>query len=451
MTLIASPNVLNVRRPQPPIATAEPVAVPAGADEVATHDEPEAETKRLHPLLYPVRSLRHPAFRSLWLGQTSTTMGQWMDQFTRGWLVYELTGSAAHLAFVSAARAMPLLFVGLFAGVLADRMNRKHLLMSSQSINVSLNLLLAVLIVTGSVEVWHIYVTGVLGGVGMAVQQPARQSMIPSLVPDKDLQNAVVLNSGTLNIGQAVGPAIAGIVVAAFGMGAAYFLQAGMFVAAIAFTFSMTDPPEHRTQKAREESMMESLRSGFRYVRGNEVVMLLLTLALVPMFFGNPYQSLIPLFAADILDVGAQETGLLLAATGIGSVLSLVIMAVLPPFRYRGRVLVVTAVLYGLCIAVFAGSRMFLLAAAVLLVAGFMRSTYRAINHTMLLSETAAEYRGRVNSMYLLDRGLVPLGTVMLGLMTAVIGVPTAVLIMGIICTLGTLAAVLIAPRIWQV
>ena len=388
----------------------------------------------------------------LWLGQTSTTLGQWMDQFTRGWLVYEMTGSAAQLAFVSAARAAPLLFVGLLAGVLADRMNRKNLLMFSQSINVGLNLLLALLIVTGSVEVWHVYATGVLGGIGMAVQQPARQSIIPSVVPPQDLQNAVVLNSGTLNIGQALGPAIGGVIVAAFGMGAAYFVQTGIFVAAILFTFSMINPPEHRTNKKQEEeSMLESLRAGFRYVKTNDIVFLLLMLALVPMFFGNPYQSLVPLFAADILDAGERETGLLMAATGVGSVISLVMLACMPDFARPGRVLIITSAIYGISIALFAGASVFLLSAGLLLVAGFMRSTYRAINHTMLLKETEAEYRGRVNSIYLLDRGLVPLGTVLLGLMAALIGAPTAVAIMGIVCTLGIVAAVALAPRIWRI
>jgi MFS family permease len=360
----------------------------------------------------------------LWLGQTSTTLGQWMDQFTRGWLVYELTGSAAQLAFVSAARAAPL---------------------------VLLNLILALLIVSGTVEVWHVYATGILGGIGMAVQQPARQSIIPSVVPKEDLQNAVVLNSGTLNIGQALGPAIGGIIVAAFGMATAYFVQTGIFIAAILFTFSMVDPPEHRSNKKHKESMLESLRGGFRYVKTNDIVFLLLMLALVPMFFGNPYQSLIPIFAADILDADEKETGLLMAATGVGSVISLVLLACMPDFARPGRMLIVTSAIYGVSIALFAGASVFLLSAGLLLVAGFMRSTYRAINHTMLLKETEAEFRGRVNSIYLLDRGLVPLGTVLLGLMAALLGPQTAVAIMGSVCTLGIFAAVALAPRIWRI
>ncbi len=450
MALIASPDVPNVFRSRSATATVEPPDDPESGLQVAGPPVSDA-TAAVPKLLYPVRSLRHSAFMYLWLGQMSTTLGQWSDQFARGWLVYELTGSAAQLAFVSAVRSLPLLFVSLFAGVLADRMNRKHLLMASQSINVVLHLAIALLILSGTIELWHIYLTAVLAGVGMAMQQPARQSMIPSLVPQEDLQNAVVLNAGTLNIGQAVGPAVAGFVIAAFGMSTVYFMQAGILIAAIGFTFKMTDPPEHRTQTVKRESMLESLRGGFAYVKTNEVVFLLLMLALVPMFFGNPYQSLIPIFAADILHVGETKAGLLVGMTGVGSVASLLLMASLPAFKSRGRTLIVACALYGVSIAVFASVRMFLLSAVVLFVAGFLRSSYRSINHTALLSETAAEYRGRVNSMYLMDRGLVPLGTLLLGLMTAILGVPTAVFIMGVICAIGTLSAVLIAPRIWHV
>jgi MFS family permease len=401
--------------------------------------------------LYAVRALRHRQFRHLWLAQGATTMGQWMDQFTRGWLVYTLTGSAAHLALVSASRAIPLLFFGLWAGVLADRMSRRRLLMASQSLNVVLNLILAALIVSGSVEVWHIYLTGFLAGIGMAVQQPARQSIIPTVVPREDLQNAVVLNSGTLNIGQAVGPALGGLLIAGVGMGSTYFVQAGLFVAACLFTFSMEDSLQHVKQRTKDESMLQSLRAGIAYVRTNEVVLMLLMLALVPMFFGNPYQSLVPLFAADILDLGEERTGLLMAATGIGSVISLVVLAAMPPFQHQGRFLVVAATLYGIAIMLFASARVFWVAAAVLLLAGFTRSSYRAINHSTLLTETEDAYRGRVNSLYLMDRGLVPLGTVLLGLMAELLGPSMAMLIMGGLCALGAASAALFSKRLWRI
>lgn len=421
-------------------------------DSVSTvTEEAPAPAFKVHPALYGVRSLRHTQFRNLWLGQTSTTIGNWMDQFTRGWLVYTLTDSAAHLAFVSAARAFPLLFFGLWAGVLADRVSRRRLLMVSQSINVGLNVLVGVLILSGAIEVWQLYVTAVGAGIATAVQQPARQSIIPSVVPKEDLQNAVVLNSGTLNIGQAVGPAIAGVLVAAIGMGSTYLVQAMLYVLAIVWTFSMIDPPVVRKNSKERESTIESLKSGFAYVKTNQIVLSLLTLALVPMFFGNPYQSLVPIFAAETLELGSQETSLLIAATGIGSVLSLIALAVLPPFKRAGRILVVAVGLYGVTIVVFAASSFFLLAAVMLVAAGFTRATYRAVNHTMLLSETEDEYRGRVNSMYLLDRGLVPLGTVVLGLLAAFLGASTAMLVMGALCTAATVAAVSAWPRIWRI
>jgi predicted MFS family arabinose efflux permease len=416
--------------------------------ETAAGATDESAASGVWSYLQPVRSLRHRQFRYLWLGQLATTNGLWMDQITRGWLVYQLTGSAAQLAVASAVRSLPLLFFGLVAGVLADRWDRKRLLMAAQGLNVVLNLALAALILTGLVEVWQVYVTGFLSGIGQAVQQPARQSMLPALVPRTDLQNAVVLNSGILNIAQAVGPALGGVLVASVGMGWTYVAQAGLFVAGMAATAVLVTPPLRGRQV--KESMLAGIAGGLRYVRGNSVLLALLLLALVPMFFGSPYTSLVPLFAAEILDAGPQATGMLLAATGFGSIVSLIVLASAPPLPRMGRVLVVGAVLYGVSICLFAVSTVFFVSFVLLFLAGVTRGAYRTMNHTMLLAETEDAFLGRVNSIYLLDRGLVPLGTLILGLMATLIGASAAVFIMGSACAVLSLASVAVSRRLWR-
>jgi MFS family permease len=425
-------------------------APPSGPHDaiVATPERAHGAPGGVRSYLLPVRSLRHRQFRYLWLGQLATTNGLWMDQVTRGWLVYDLTGSAAQLAIASAVRSLPLLFFGLFAGALADRVDRKRLLMGAQTLNVVLNLLLAALIFGGVVEVWHVYVTGFLSGIGQAVQQPARQSLLPGLVPREDLQNAVVLNSGILNIAQAVGPAVGGVLVATVGMGWTYVAQALLFVAGIAATSVLVTPPA-RPRKERE-SVLASIAAGLRYVRGNSVLLALLLLALVPMLFGSPYTSLVPLFAAEILEAGPQLTGALLAATGIGSIASLLVLASIPPVRRMGRLLVLGAVAFGLSIALFAVSTVFLVSFVLLFIAGLTRGAYRTMNHTMLLAETDDEYLGRVNSIYLLDRGLVPLGTLLLGLLATLLGAPQAVFLMGLTCAALALASVAVSRRLWN-
>lgn len=416
--------------------------------ETAAGATDESAARGVRSYLQPVRSLRHRQFRYLWLGQLATTNGLWMDQITRGWLVYQLTGSAAQLAVASAVRSLPLLFFGLVAGVLADRWDRKRLLMAAQGLNVVLNLALAALILTGLVEVWQVYVTGFLSGIGQAVQQPARQSMLPGLVPRADLQNAVVLNSGILNIAQAVGPALGGVLVASVGMGWTYAAQAALFVVGMAATAVLVTPP--LSGRRVKESMLAGIAGGLRYVRGNSVLLALLLLTLVPMFFGSPYTSLVPLFAAEILDAGPQATGMLLAATGFGSIVSLIVLASAPPLPRMGRVLVVGAVLYGVSICLFAVSTVFFLSFVLLFLAGVTRGAYRTMNHTMLLAETEDAFLGRVNSIYLLDRGLVPLGTLILGLMATLIGASAAVFIMGTACAVLSLASVAVSRRLWR-
>jgi MFS family permease len=180
----------------------------------------------------PFRTLKYRNFRLLWTGEVLRTSAQWMDTITRGFLVWELTGSETQLALVTAVRAAPLFVVGLIAGVLADRIDRKRLLMSSQSLNIIANLAVAVLIMTGTIELWHIYLTVLIVGFSMSINQPARQSLIPSLVPADDLQAAVVLNTATLNIGQAIGPVIGGIVVGSYGLAPAFVVQAVMIAGA---------------------------------------------------------------------------------------------------------------------------------------------------------------------------------------------------------------------------
>lgn len=398
----------------------------------------------------PLAAFNYPQYRYIWVGQLSTTTAMMMDMVTRGWLVYDLTGSAAQLAFVSAVRGLPLLFFGLVAGVLVDRFNRKQLLLTSQWTNVLLNLLLGVLILTDTVSVWHIYLTGLIAGTTMAVQQPARQSMLPATVPRETLQNAVVLNNGTLNIGSALGPALGGMSVALLGMGTTYILQGALFFLAVLVTVKMSPEVAKPPVRDQREGMVQSMVEGFRYVRHNAVVMALLLLALIPMFFGNPFQSLVPMFADEVLQSGSQGAGILLGALGAGSMVSMIVLAFLPPIQRAGRLVIVTATLFGAALMVFAASSSFWLSVGALFAAGWSRATYRTINQMMLLQETEEAYRGRVNSMYMLDRGLMPMGTIVLGLLAEWMGAPHAVLLMSSLCVLLTLGSLLVSPTLWR-
>src|SRR5262249_58562653 len=177
-------------------------------------------------------SLRLRDYRLLWLGQFGTNMGQWMDQVTRGWLIYQLTGSALQLGLATALRGLPLLVCGVLAGAVADRSNRKAQLILAQVVNALLNVLLATLVLLHRVQPWHVYVTGVLVGTVQAFQQPARQTLISDIVGARQLMNALALNAMAMNVARAIGPAMAGILIALTGTHGSHYVQAPTFVLA---------------------------------------------------------------------------------------------------------------------------------------------------------------------------------------------------------------------------
>lgn len=388
------------------------------------------------------RSLRHPNFRLLLAGQVSTSTSMWMEQLSRGWLVYELTGSVFLLGVVHAVRSLPLLLLGLFGGVLADRLDRKRQLMVAQLLNMGLNFLLATLIVTGVVEVWHVFTTAFLTGSVMAFQQPARQSLLPNTVPRADLVNAVGLNSIALNLCHSIGPAVAGIVASVAGLGATYYVQGALFLVASMWTAQLKVVDG---RPADGKSIWGSLAEGLGYIRGNQVLLMLLILALLPIVLAMPVIALLPAFAADVYDAGPGILGLLLAANGAGSVVGALVVASLGDFRRKGLYLLVVIMVLGLSLVAFAASPWLWVAVAMLAMVGFAQTSYRVLNQTLLHLHAEDQYRGRVMSVYLLDRGVAPLGALLAGTMAALLGAPVAVAILG---ALTFLTAALVAGAV---
>ena len=206
-------------------------------------------------------------YRLLWLGQISTSMGQWMDQTARSWLIYQMTGSPLQLGLVSATRGIPLLAFGVVAGVVADRYGRKPQLIISQVVNAILNIILATLVLTGKIEVWQVYVTGFFSGTVQAFQQPARQALINDLVGEKYLLNAIALNSAAFNLSRSVGPALCGVLIQYLGVDISYYAQAGLFALATLWTLQINiKETAVRTENrlAQEgQSFLESAKEGF--------------------------------------------------------------------------------------------------------------------------------------------------------------------------------------------
>ncbi|MFA7249368.1 MAG: MFS transporter [Dehalococcoidia bacterium] len=370
-------------------------------------------------------------YRLLWLGQVSTSMGQWMDQVTRGWLMFQLTGSAADLGFVTAARGLPLLFFGVIAGALADRSGRKAQLVIAQVTNAVLNLVLATLVLTGMVHPWHLYATALLAGTVQAFQQPARQTLVSDLVGTQRLMNALALNSAALNGARVLGPSIAGGLIAAVGVSGSYYVQAAMYAMATVWTFQMLVPEPHTDVAGRaSEPFLASIRAGFAFVAKERNIRALMMLALGPLTFGMSYTSLMPVIARAVLHGDARTQGLILSCIGAGSLIGALVVASMRRSYGYGLPMVIGAMLFSGGVFAFASSDVLWLSCVLGVIVGSFNVSYTTQNQTLLQVLAPRHIRGRVMSIYLLSRATVPMGAALAGLLAARYGAPTAIHIM---------------------
>ncbi len=393
-------------------------------------------------------------YRLLWLSHLTAQFGQWMDQVSRGWLMYSLTHSALQLGLVSAVRGVPLLFLGVIAGVAADRYNRKAQLIIAQTVNALLNAALAILILTGRIEFWHLYVTGFLAGTVQAFQQPARQALINDLAGGKSLMNAVALLSGANNLSRSVGPSICGLIVQAFGVDISYFVQAALYALATLWTAQIkvpepSTPPGYSTGSTNQ-SFFASAKEGIAYITSHRLILTIIVLSLAPTFLAMPYVSLMPIFAVDVFHGDASTQGLLLTMPGIGAIAGALVIASLSRRQGNGKLLIAGAASYGLSLVLFSQSPALQMAMVFTFIIGFSNTTYMSQNQTILQTLTPQELRGRVLGIYFLDRGLMPLGSLLAGALASLLGAPWGVTIMGASCLLLVVGINLLMPSLWK-
>lgn len=328
-------------------------------------------------------SLRIRDYRLLWLGQVNTSMGQWMDQVTRGWLIYQITGSPLQLGLVTATRGLPLLLFGILAGAFADRSGRKMQLIVAQVVNGFLNLFLALLVLTGYVEVWHIYLTAFLSGSVQAFQQPARQTLISDLVPENKLLNALALNSAALNSSRAIGPAVAGVVITFIGTGGSYMLQAVMYAVATIWTYQINIPArlETRDEQGRVREHLPFFRSvgeGLAFAGKEPNIRAQLLLGLGPLTFAMSYTALMPLIAVEVLDGNATLQETLLSFVGGGALIGALTVASMRQSNAYGLSVVLGAVAFCVSVLAFASSHWVWVSCALGFVLGLVQ---RGVHH----------------------------------------------------------------------
>ena len=385
-------------------------------------------------------SLRVPSFRDLWIGMLASYIGMYMGMVSRGYLAYEITGSATVLGIVTVASGIPMLFLSPVGGVLADMMNRRLILIHSQIFMVVSSLFIAALIHLDLIEIWHLAFFGLLQGILFTINMPARSSALPHLVGRSLLASAIGLTNSGRNLMSVIAPAIAGTVIAIpwLGTAGAFDISAVFYVVAtflmLRLPASLADSRE-RTQVAFGQQMID----GFSYIFLQRSLLVLIVLGLIPILFGMPLQSFLPVFQADVLNVGSVELGLLYSAIGIGGTLGSLIIAPLAESKHSHTLQLVMGVFFGLTLIAFAYSTSFSMSMFCVGLVGFAGNACTGFNSALLMLRTEEAYYGRVMSIYMMNWSLMTLFTLPLGMLVDRWGAPlvTSAAALGIIIFMG--------------
>ena len=385
-----------------------------------------------------LRALRSRNYRLFVAGQSVSLVGTWMQQVAMSWLVYRLTGSAMLLGVVGFASQIPTIFISPVAGVLADRWDRRRLLIATQALAMFQAAFLAIVVLTGVVQVWQIILLSLILGVVNAFDIPVRQSFIVEMVEHReDLGNAIALNSSMVNGARLIGPAIAGLLVASVGEGICFILNAISYLAVIVALAAMRIPHGSHHSRPRRHILHE-LHEGFMYAyKFGPIRSILLLVALISLM-GMPYAVLMPVFAKDILHGGAHTFGFLMTAAGSGALVGTLYLASRQSVLGLGRVIVTATIFFAAGIASFALSSNFILSLAALTLAGFGAMTLVSSCNTVLQTILDEDKRGRVMSFFTMAFvGMAPFGSLGAGTMAGIIGPRDTLLIGGGGCLVG--------------
>jgi MFS family permease len=402
-------------------------------------------------LAFALRALQSRNYRLFFSGQIVSLIGTWMTRIATSWLVYRLTDSAVLLGVVGFASQIPNLLLGPIAGVWVDRWDRHRTLVFTQSLSMIQSFSLAALALTGTAKIWEIILLALFQGVINAFDMPTRQSFVIQMVDRReDLSNAIALNGSMVNSASLIGPAIAGVVIAAVGEGYCFLIDGISFIAVIVSLLSMRITVPQARRPRRE--VLHELQEGWQYVRGSLPIRSILTnLSLVSMF-GFPYSVLMPLFAAEVLHGGPNTLGFLMSSVGVGALVGTASLTMRKSIVGLGRRIVVATALTGAALIAFGLSHILWLSILILPIVGFGLMQQMAPSNTILQTIVDDEKRGRVMSFYAMAfLGMVPFGSLLAGYLAARIGAPKTVMVNGAVCLIGSLWFARKLPAIRQI
>lgn len=402
-----------------------------------TPDAPPGPDGSGRPPRRLLRAFRHRNYRLYFLGQGLSLIGTWMQSLAQSWLVYRLTGSSLMLGAVNFASQIPVLVLAPLGGVLADRHDRRRLLVLTQAASMLPAFLLAALTLLGLVHEWHVFALAALLGAINALDIPVRQSFVVELVGREDLPNAIGLNSSMFNAARVVGPALAGLLVAAVGEGVCFLLNGISFLAVVVCLLRMRVAPQPIVGQG---SALTRIREALIFAAGQpEIRVVLLLLGLVSLI-GMSFVVLMPVFADEVLGRGPEGLGVLMSASGLGALIGALTLASRRDAEGLLRWIFTAAAGFGVCVTLFSLSRSFWLSAALLLPAGFCMILQMAATNTFLQLASPDHMRGRMMALYaMLFMGFSPFGALLAGTLAHWLGAPVAVALGGAGCLVGAL------------
>lgn len=395
-------------------------------------------------------SFKNPVYRMYYY----SLVGHWgpmqMQMVTRTLLIYRITGSGSLLGIMALAGSLPMLFLSLYAGALADRLEKRRILIISQIasavVTIAVGLALSFNILSKDVpgSWWILIVSSVLQGIVMGMMMPSRASMVPEIVESKDLMNAISLNNMGMNVFRIAAPAATGFIIDAWDFAAVYYIMTGLYIFSTVFLLYI---PRNRPAVRQGSSTMTEVTQGFRYIRSETIILLILAFTLCCTILGMPFNFLLPMFTEDILKVGASGLGILMAVSGIGAIVVSIVLASLTN-KHRGILMLYSGLILSLALVVFSFNTNWVLALVTVVFIGLGQTGQTAIGFTLIQYYVDPAYRGRVMSFMMLGFGLSSLGTTFGGILSDSIGIAWSIGGMAMVLTVITAAIMLFSTRL---
>lgn len=390
--------------------------------------------------------LRHKNYRLFWFGNLVSQTGDWLDQVALNWLVVSTTDSPIWLGLVNLGRGLPIIVFALIGGVFADRVNRRAMMMATQTSAMVVAVALGVAVYIGA-PVWTIVVLATCRGLVVAFNLPVRHSLVSELVPREDIASAIALNSITSNTAKIVGPLLSSLIIATFGIVACFAVNAATFIAVLLMLF-LIDLPDTKAKLSSPESFVSMLSGGLGHLRSERTLLLLVAVAFVPTFLCQPYLHILALFADDVFHISASGLGVMVAVAASGAIFGGLFAARVQRTKRTGAIMLVFLVGFGLALVAFSLSPSFVSALPFAFCAGAMQIAYNSSNNTLIQMSVADEYRGRVLSMLFMSRGVVSLGVATMATLAAFVGARAALGSMAALAICMAVALLVFAPKL---